>query len=197
MMIDANKIYEDNGDKKKSSPGQWLSKRDTKELISAFNFKWHKEDKIYFLDEGLTVFYECYLSPRKWEKIINAESKTVEVIKEVEKPFDEKDYYNQLLKHEYKLRPNELLKSLRALTRRDVKFLLELFEVDNISQAIDLFSTKFVRMILGNIIVDNISVDTFLMSYSDVLLGSFDKTNIYLTPGFRIKITKGTEVKYC
>tara|TARA_R100000734_G_C3313250_1_gene104514 strand:- start:1403 stop:2002 length:600 start_codon:yes stop_codon:yes gene_type:complete len=199
MMIDANKTYEEHGDKKKSSPGQWLAKKDTKELIKVFNFNWHKEDKVYFLDESLSLFYECYLNPSKWKQVIETPSQVVEVIKEVvvEKPFNAEDYYKALLKHEYTIKPNELLRALRSLTRRDVKFILDIFEVDNINKAIDLFSTKFVSMLLGNMIVDNISVDTFMMSYSDVLLGTNDKTNIYLTPGFRIKITKGTEVKYC
>ena len=40
MMIDANKQYDEHGDKKKLSPGQWLNKKETKELIKAFSFKW-------------------------------------------------------------------------------------------------------------------------------------------------------------
>lgn len=197
MMIDATKLYDEWGDKKKAAPGQWLQKKETQELIKTFDFNWHKEDKVYFFDESLFTFYSCYINPQNWIKVIAAKNNEVEVIKEVEKPFDETYYFRELLKNEYSKKPNEVIKSIRNLTKRETRQLLDVFEVNGLSDLFDKLSLQFVRIILSYSIIDNISVDKFFMSYIEVLLGSFEGKNIYLTPGFRIKITQGTETKYC
>ena len=200
MMIDATKLYEEWGDKKKLAPGQWLNKKENKELANHYNFQWHKENKSYFFEEGLYAFYECYLDPSQWKKMIGTETEkeVVEVVKEVEKPFDATEYYKAVLKYEMETKSAEIIKAMRSLTKRDTKQMLDIFSVKSISELIEYMSLQFVRLTLSHAVIDNISVDKFLMSYTDVLLGlTKDKKHIYLTPGFRIKISDGTNVSYC
>lgn len=198
MMIDVTRLYDEIGDKKKSSPGQWLFKKETKELIDTFNFRWHKEDdKIYFMDESLATFYKCYLNPHEWIKVISPEIKEIEIIKEVEKPFNHESYYKELIKFEYSRTPDKIINSFKSVTRRDKTQLLSFFKVNSINEMFDLCNIEFIRHIFGNIFNNNISADKFLFDSNDLLLGiSSEKEFIYLTSGFRIKITNNTETKY-
>lgn len=200
MLIDVTKIYEEWGDKKKNAPGQWLNKKENKELVSHYDFNFEKDDKTYFFEEGLSLFYECYLNPAKWKEVLGkeTETKTVEVVKEVEKPFDAHSYYKAILKFEMERKSHEIIKAIRSLVKRDTKQLLDIFGVKSLTECIDYMSLQFLRIVLSHAVIDNISVDKFLMSYTDVLIGiTKDKKHVYLTPGFRIKISNGTEVSYC
>ena len=196
MMIDASKTYKEHGDKKKLAPGQWIARKETKELINTFNFDWHKEDKSYFFDPSLINFYQAYLNPRHWETMITNEVKEVEVIKEIQVPFNEEVYTKQLLKHYIKNSPSDVTAALKGLIRRDLKLLLDVFEENTVSGLVDHLSVKFAKILLGNSISPPENFERFLMSYVDLHLGFVNNKNIYLTPGFRIRVSQGTDVKF-
>ena len=202
MMENMSKIYTANNDKKKKAPGQWLNQRDVKELISIYNFDWHKEESSYFFDEGLSVFYRCYLDPSIWKQLLfsKPENKTVEVIKEVNKPFDKTEYSKDLLKDLMKTEPDNVTSALKRLVKRNTSQLLSIFEVSSTTELIDCLSGLFVFKLLGHSIAGKDYVyDDNTYGWGEELLGMSKESNahIYLSAGFRIKVAKGTEVSYC